>query len=327
MAGSILLALVIGSLAAIPVLASKPIEMSVAAYVSKETVEVQGLYYLKEILEERSGGEIKVNVFYGGMVGGESETIEQVRMGTLQLSIGAWATIDLFARDYMPWVVPYLFPDKESVRRSWEGPIGDALRKAFAEKANLIFCGVYFRGNRQLTSNRRVVTVQDAKDMKIRLPETAAWIEVWKELGCLPTPIPSPEVFGALQMGVVEAQENPISSIHEKRLWEVQKYLVLTDHIVDFNGYFMNKPWFENLSPKHQELVMQAVQDALAYTGNLAAEREQELLEDLKKNGMEVVIPDKDEFRKKAAPAAERLKVQWAPWVYEEALKCAAASN
>ncbi len=298
----------------------KKIEMSVAAYVNKGTPDVDGLEYLKKILEERSKGQIEVKVFFGGTVGGESDTIEQVRAGTLHLSIGAWNTVDKYAKEFMPWVVPYMFPDKEAVKRSWDGKVGESLREKMAA-SGLIFSGIYFRGNRQLTANKEIKSPEDAAGLKLRLPGTAAWVEVWKEIGALPTPIPSSEVFTALQMKVVDAQENPVSSNHEKKLWEVQKYMMMTNHIVDFNGYFMSKKWFDSLDAETQKMVKQAVDEALAYSGKLAEESEAKLLEDLKKNGMQVVTPDVEAFRKKAAPAAERLKSTWAPWVYEESLK------
>ncbi|MGI6084426.1 MAG: TRAP transporter substrate-binding protein [Acetivibrionales bacterium] len=311
-----------------PVASEKPasekpkqtIEMSVAAYVNKGTPEVDGLEYLKKILEERSNGQFKVNVFFGGTVGGESDTVEQVRAGTLQLSIGAWDTCGKYAAEYMPWVVPYLFPDTDAIKRSWEGKVGDALRQKM-EDNGLIFSGIYFRGNRHLTAKKEIKSVDDVKGLKIRLPGTAAWVEVWKELGCLPAPIPSSEVFGALQTGVVDAQENPVTSNHEKKLWEVQDYMILTNHIVDFNGYFLSKKWFDTLDADTQALVNQALQDALEYTQKLASERESTLLEDLKKQGMKVIDPDIESFRKKAAPATERIKANWADWVYEETLK------
>lgn len=97
--------------------------------------------------------------------------------------------------------------------------------------------------------------------------------------------------------------------------------MILTNHIVDFNGYFLSKKWFDTLDADTQASVNQALQDALEYTQKLASKRESTLLEDLKKQGMKVIDPDIESFRKKAAPATERIKANWADWVYEENLR------
>lgn len=300
--------------------AKKPVTMTLACYVNQDTPEGKGFEYIKEHLEQETDGRFTVELYFSSTLGNELELIEQVRSGTLSLSISAWSGMDRFCKDLFPYVVPYLYPDKESARRTWNGPIGDAIRDRLLEN-DIVHGGIYFRGNRQLTSNKSVEKAADVVNLKLRLPETSAWIEVWKELGALPSPIPTAEVFSALQTGVVDAQENPISSIYDKKLWEVQKYICLTNHIVDYNGFYMSKKWLDTLDEADREMVMRIVTDALAFTEQYASESEQTLLKEMQEHGMQVIEVDMASFTEKAKPAMERIQQEWQPWVYEQVLK------
>jgi tripartite ATP-independent transporter DctP family solute receptor len=294
--------------------------MTLACYVNQDTPEGKGFEYIKEHLEAETDGRFTVELYFSSTLGTELELIEQIRSGTLSLSISAWGGMDRFAKDLFPFVVPYLYPDREAARRTWNGPIGDAVRARLLE-SGIVHGGIYFRGNRQLTSNKRIAGVQDVKGLKLRLPETSAWIQVWSELGAIPSPIPTAEVFSALQTGVVDAQENPVSSNHDKKLWEVQKYISLTNHIVDYNGFYMSKKWLDTLDEGVRTKVMAIVGDALAYTEKYSDEKENELLQDMVTRGMTVVEVDMAGFREKARPAMERIQKEWQPWIYEQVLK------
>ena len=227
--------LLIGGLVAVGV-ASAATEMTIATFHPRtRTADVEGLFHFKEVLEKSSNGAIKVNVFFGGTLGGERELVEQLKLGMVHLCWEGWGTRGAYVRKIMPWGVPYLFSSHEQILRTLQGRIGQEMKAAYG-KQGIHYAGVYFRGNRQLTTNRMVKAPEDLKGMKIRLPENPDWIVVWKAFGTIPAPIPSPEIFSSLQTGVVEAQENPVSSNYNAKLWEVQKYMVMTNHIVDMHG-------------------------------------------------------------------------------------------
>ncbi len=293
--------------------------LTFATSVSLESPETQGLIYLGEILEERSNGRIKGETFYGGTLGSEMEIVEQTQSGAIHAAVAAWATWANFAAQYTPWVVPYLYPDRASVQKSWEGKTGEAMREAFAENG-LWVAPLIFRGNRQLTSNRLVETPDDLKGLKLRLPETPAWVTVWTELGTLPTTIAPAEVFSALQMGVVDAQENPIISNHQKGLQEVQKYTIMTNHIVDFLAYMVDLSFLNSLDADDRELVVTAFEDAATYTQKLYDKMEDESRVAMEQAGVEFIEVDTASFREKALNTLDLLKRDWADWVYDEAL-------
>lgn len=296
---------------------TKPVEMVVATFHSKKgTPSVDGLFKFKELLESRTS-KVRATVIFGGTMGGERELVEQLKLGSVHLCIEGWATKGTYLDKIMPWGVPYLFSSPEQIEKTIQGRIGKEVAATF-EKNGIVWAGEYYRGNRQLTSNKMVKTPADLKGLKIRLPETPDWITVWKEFGSLPTPIPSPEVFAALQTGVVDAQENPISSNFDKRLWEVQKYTVLTNHIVDLEGYVLSKVFLDSLDTKTREIVLQAARDALKWCTETSFAQEGQLINTMKAQGMEFVTVDIKPFQKRALETLSFFRNKWEPWVADE---------
>jgi len=296
-------------------------EMTIATFHPRTgTADVEGLYHFKELVEKRSNGEIKVKVFYGGTLGGERELVEQLKLGTVHLCLGGWGTRGAYIKAIMPWGVPYLFSNKDQILKSIDGRIGKEV-KATYEKNGIIWNGVYFRGNRQLTTKRNVKAPADLKGMKIRLPENPDWLVVWKAFGCYPTPIPSPEIFNSLQTGVVEAQENPVSSNFNRRLWEVQKYTVLTNHIVDIQSYLLSKKFLSKLDKKHQDILVQASIDTMTWCTKFSFDKEAKLIAEMKGHGMQFLSPDLSPFQKIALGTMDYFKKKWQPWVMDEAMK------
>jgi len=296
-------------------------EMTIATFHPRTgTADVEGLYYYKDLVEKQTNGEIKIKVFYGNTLGGERELVEQLKLGTVHLCLGGWGTRGAYIKEVMPWGVPYLFSNKEQIIKTIEGRIGKEVKAAY-EKNGIIWNGVYFRGNRQLTTNRDIKTPADLKGMKIRLPENPDWIVVWKAFGGLPTPIPSPEIFGSLQTGVVEAQENPISSNFDKRLWEVQKYTIMTNHIVDIQSYLLSKKFLSGLDKKYQGILIQASIDTMEWCTNFSLDEEKKLIEKMKSHGMQFTAPDLKPFQEIALGTMDYFKKKWAPWILDETMK------
>jgi TRAP-type C4-dicarboxylate transport system substrate-binding protein len=143
-------------------------------------------------------------------------------------------------------------------------------------------------------------------------------MDVWKELGALPTPIASPEVFSALQTGVVEAQENPISSNYQKALWEVQKYTIMTNHLFDYFLWESSKKWCEDLSPDLKKIFDEVTAAGIQRSTDITFEMEDSYRADMEKRGMIYLDIDFRAFREKALPAIERATKDLEPWVYEE---------
>ena len=301
---------------------AKPIKITFATYMPQGKTEEKGMEYFKQLIDKSSKGRIVVENFYGGVLGGERDQNELTSAGEIQLAITGNVLTDSTCPELMAMDVPYVVSSDENLFKLWDGPLGKRIGAKIAEKKNIAILGVQRRGARNLTTkNRQGLFPEDLKGMKMRLPEIKTWLEAWKEIGVLPTPIDTKEIFSALQMGVVEGHENPASSVHSRRIWEVQKYYVLTEHLRSYFLWVANKKWLDGLSAPDRELVVGSLKKALAFANAYDIDDELKLIVDLEKNGIDVVIPDKKAYQKKVGPAIKRLAARWAPGVYEEVVK------
>jgi TRAP-type C4-dicarboxylate transport system substrate-binding protein len=159
----------------------------------------------------------------------------------------------------------------------------------------------------------------DLKGVKLRLPMFPAWVTTWKEIGALPVPVPFSEVFMALQTGVAEACEMDLPSFSGHKLYEVQKYLIMTNHTVQFGQFTIGKKFLSGLSKEHQGLILQSGKEACDFATNYMLERETQFAVDLQKKGMQVIIPDVVAFQRKAKPAVDKLfKTDWSVTTLQE---------
>jgi tripartite ATP-independent transporter DctP family solute receptor len=276
----------------------------------------------QELVNERSNGELAVQLFLGGVMGSEEECTESVSIGAVEMQAGGGLPIKTFASKYYFLDSPYVIKDWAHYKRVFfDSPIGEKARDLIAKNGNTLYLGVVYRGVRQFTSNKPIRTPADLKGLKLRLPQLPTWIAVWKEVGALPVPVALTELFSALQTGVADASEGDVSQIHSFHLDEVQKYLSLTGHLVQTGALTINKSFFESLSEKHQDIVAKAGKEASEWGSENIISGEKNLIDDLKKKGMKVVEADGAAFRDKAEPAVEKLfKTEWPVTTWKEVL-------
>lgn len=275
----------------------------------------------KSLIEERAKGEITVELFLGGVMGSEEEVTESESIGAVEMQVGGGLPIKMYAPKYFFLDSPYVIKDWEHYNRVFHGDLGKRAQAEVMKNGNIMYLGVVYRGLRQFTSNVPIRTPDDLKGIKLRLPQLPTWIAVWKEVGALPVPVPLTELFQALQTGVADASEGDVTQIHSFHLYEVQKYLSMTGHLVQTGALTISKSFFDKLSKKHQNIVRKAGLEAAEWGAQQILTGEQELINDLQAKGMEVVTPDADAFRVKARPAVERLfKSEWPVTTWDEVL-------
>ena len=283
--------------------------------------EEEAINYFKKLVEERSQGELQVNLFLGGQLGKEKDVLELLKIGQTQMALTGGLYRSDYAPEYDPITIPFIFPTWEAIEAFYAGPFGDKIKELAAEKGGLVDFGPQKRAPRHMTANRKIVTPKDMKGMKMRLPQIPIWLQVWKQLGVNSVVVPAPEIYLAMKTGMVEAHENSLVSPYSRRLDEVQKYIILTSHIYFPWEWVASKSWFDTLSPEHQEIIRQAVEEARKYGTKIEDEKDQFYLNELKKRGMEVIEPDLKAFRELAKPAIEEAVKGLAPGVYEEVLR------
>ena len=280
-----------------------------------------GLVKFKELVEQRSKGDMEVLIHVGGAMGGERDVFEAMSSGGLEMGAMGSGDVSIFFPKWMVYEVPYAMRDADHFWKFWNGPVGKEVNDMVLKERGVMTTGVLFRGARFLTANKPIKTPAEVKGLKIRLPENKPWIKVWETLGALPVVVAFPEVYMALKTGVAEAQENPLESIWAYKFYEAQKYLIGTRHVFSAAKYQVSKKWFDTLKPDQQQLILQAWKDATDYANGLAVAADKKFLTDLQGKGMTLIEPDVAAFQKAVQPAlAELNKTLWVPGMLEKVL-------
>jgi len=273
-----------------------------ALLVKEDHTWYQAFDYFGKILEERSKGRIKVELYPSEQLAKEIEAIrliqaEVIDMTTTGSTLTNWFEVATFCE------LPFLMQDSTDMARYIEGPIGKLMEREMIEKAGLRALGVFQRGPRHLTSNRPIRHPDDLNGLIVRVPNVPSFVDTWKALGAKPTPMAFSEVFTSLQSGTIEAQENPFAMINNAGFAEVQKYLNLTGHVLSWVYPVVGEKQFQKLPPDLQEIFLQAGQEMQEYEHRLFLKNEKSVQEELKAKGIEFIEVDKEAFQKKCEKA------------------------
>lgn len=263
-------------------------------------------------IAELSGGDIKVNVKPGGVLGGEREVLEGMQIGTIELTISSTGPIGSFIPETYALDFPFLFKSYDSARAVLDGPIGQELLDKF-DGVGLVGLAWGENGFRHITNSRTPIAVPaDVNGLKIRTMENNVHIDAFQQLGAAPAPMSWTEVVTALQQGTIDAQENPIPIIVANKLWDVQKYASLTGHVYSPAVIAMSKIHFDALSDEEKGWFKEAAKAAAAADRAVVSRNEEEGVALMKENGMEVVTDvDRAAFETAVAATYEKLAPQY----------------
>jgi tripartite ATP-independent transporter DctP family solute receptor len=268
-----------------------------------------GLQRFAEILQSKSGGKLSIRLFPGGQLGGDLQTVSALQGGTLDMTVlntGVLAGID---KNTAVLDFPYLFNNEKEADAVVDGPVGKKLHDRLAAKG-LIGLGYFENGFRQLTNSRRpVAKLEDFQGLKLRVLQLPLFIEVFRELGANPVPLPFPELYTALEQKVVDGQENPPNTIYFGKLHEVQKYVSLTKHVFNPQSVLISKRTWDRLSADEKKLIEEAIKEAAVHQRQLSREQSNKSLELIKAAGVQIneVPPEEIErIRQKIKPVVDK---------------------
>jgi tripartite ATP-independent transporter DctP family solute receptor len=257
----------------------------------------------KEELDKALPGKYEVIVHHSAALGSETQVLQQLQLGTVQMSVCTTGPVEAFVPEIKALEMPFLFSSYEASDKVLDGPIGQDLLKRF-DKAGLV--GMHFLDNgfRNVTNSKHAVTTpDDLKGLKIRTMESPTHLAIWRAIGANPTPMAWP-ITTQLQQGVLDGQENPISVISAGKLNEAgQKYLSLTRHVYSALVFVGSKPFMDKLSAADRKAFMDAARVASLVGRKFVRDNEANQLAGLKAAGMQVVdAPDLAAFRAKTEP-------------------------
>jgi tripartite ATP-independent transporter DctP family solute receptor len=252
--------------------------------------------HFDKILNERTDGKVRVQVYSAEQVGKEVEIIRSIRAGIADMTITAgtlqnWSEVAAFSD------MPFLLRDTEHLLALADSEIGAYLQKTILEETGLRVVCYFQRGPRHLTSNRPIRHPDDLKGMIVRIPNVPSYVVAWQALGAKPTPMAFSEVFTSLQQGTVQAQENPLAMISSANFSEVQDYLNLTEHVISWGYVVIGEKQFREMPERYQEIFLEAAREMQEYEHRLFLEKEQLLKKELEEDGMEFIEVELDAFQ------------------------------
>lgn len=243
-------------------------------------------------LEEKSGGEHTGRLFLNGQLGDEQATVNDAAMGTLDMSILAINNVTPFSPTVGVLTLPYVILSVDDAEAITQGEIGQELIDNTIRDAGVRIIGWAYSGFRVLTNSKQPVeTVDDLQGLVIRVPPNEIMIETYRSWGVNPTPLPWNETFTALQMKVVDGQDNPYMTNYAMKFDEVQTYVTNIRYIFSIEPLVVSEQVFQGLSAEEQRMVLDAGQEATAHSGRFIREKESEIKETLAERGMAISDP------------------------------------
>jgi len=293
-------------------------ELTFATTQPPENVSVKAAQeHFIDVIEEETDGRITVDL-QAATLGGTEDNLDALEAGTVDiLHESPTALSQRFATEYSFAGDPFVIEDMEHYHAVTE----EFLKPEDGLNGILLDNGIrlgdaFYVGNRCYTSNTPVTSPEDVQGMKLRLPQYETWTSVWDEIGADVTPVAYDELYSALQTGVVDASEGPISQFLAVSLYEVQSHFSVTNHLLDTKHFLYNEEFFQGLSDSDQELITSTAADAVEGMTSDIKSREQDLYDQARDEGTTVVTADevdRDAFVEAGQPALEELSdSRWA---------------
>jgi C4-dicarboxylate-binding protein DctP len=273
------------SIATLSSQAAEPIVIKFSHVVAPDTPKGRAAEYFKKLAEERTKGAVKVEVYPNSQLYKDREEMEALQFGAVQMLAPSLAKFGpLGVRAFELFDLPYVFPNKETLYRVMDGDIGKKLF-GMLEAKGITGLAFWDNGFKQMSANKPMRTVEDFKGLKMRIQSSKVLEAQMKALGANPQVMAFSEVYSALQQGVVDGTENPMSNLYTQKMHEVQKHLTLSDH--GYLGYavIVNKAFWAGLPADIRATLDKAMADTTVFERKIAQEENDEALAKVKASG------------------------------------------
>ncbi len=249
-----------------------------------------------ELVEKKTGGRYKIDVYHNGQLGAERDTVEACQMGNLDFAVVNQAVMANFIPEISALDLPYLIESKEHADAVFYGDAGEYFLNRLPEIG--VEGLIYFEsGFRNLTNNRRPVnSAEDIKGLRIRVMQNRIHLDTWRTLGADPVPMSWGEAYTAMQQNAIDGQENPTVVAEQNHVGEVNKHIAITEHAYTTCFLVMSPRMWNSLGEADKQLFREAAEEASRYNTELGRSLENASLEKLIKQGMSVTRPDKSEL-------------------------------
>lgn len=267
-----------------------------AMTVADTTTNYKMVKKFADLISQKSGGSINVQLYPGGQLGNTTEFTEAVVGGSIDIGTGMTTDLVDFIPEMALFDMPNLFKDVKQMRTLLSSDYAKTTLNGYCENAGVYMLGYSDAGFRELTTNKKTTTLADLKGQKIRTMTNNYHIAYWNELGASATPMQFTEVFMGLQQKTIDGEENPYMNIVGNNFQDVQKYVVETNHLGHIITFFMSDKLYKSLPDNTKALVDECAEEAVSYASGIADE---EIAADKKKcedAGTEIItLSDEDQ--------------------------------
>ncbi len=282
---------------------------------------VTGMEKFAEIVTAKSGGKIKVNLFPAGVLGGDAPTVSAMQGGTIEMASMNSGILAAQVKEFAIYDFPFLFSNSKEADAVVDGPFGKKMHDRLQEKG-LVGLSYYELGFRNMTNGKHAINkVEDIAGLKIRVIPNPINLDWVKALDANPVPMAFPEVYAALESKALDGQENPLNVILANKFAEVQKHLVLTNHVYNPQSVIISKKFWDGLNADEKKIVTDAAVESTKVQRQVAREQAASNLADLKKAGMQVTelsAPEMAKLRDKMKPVIAKHAASVGPSVVDE---------
>jgi tripartite ATP-independent transporter DctP family solute receptor len=264
------------------------------------------------LVKQKTNDTIKVELFPNGALYNEPDEVAALQKGSIQMIAPSFSNISEVVPEWMAMDLPFAFQNEEAVEKAFKGKIGTILLRKLEPKG-MIGLGIWANGFQQMTSNRgMLVHKEDFRNLKFRILPSKVIVAQFRQLNATTIPIPFNQVYRSMESGEADAGENTVSNIYSKKLYQVQKYLTISNHAYLGYGVLMNKAFWEKLSPEQQKAVTEAMQEATVWANQNAVSLNRKQLDELKKTSqMDIHIltnEERSEWQQALEPVYEEAR-------------------
>ncbi|WP_211117162.1 TRAP transporter substrate-binding protein [Sporosarcina ureilytica] len=269
-----------------------------------------------ELVEEKTNGRYKIDVYAGGQLGDEKSVVEQLQLGSIDLTRVNATPLTEFSEDIGVLSLPYLFKDEESKWEHLNGEIGQELLDSF-EGTNLVGLAFYDSGERSIYNSKRLVkTPEDMKGLKIRVQPSELAVNIFESFGSSATPMEYGEVYSAIQTGVIDGAENNLPSYYTSNHYEVAKYLTINKYSGPPEILMASQSLWDKLSEEDKKAFKEAALESVEYQREAWAKLVEESKEAVIENGNEIFeVTDFAPWRKAVEPIYEKHGEKYKKWL------------
>lgn len=266
----------------------------------------------KKRVEERTNRGITVQIFHTAQLGGEREMAEGMRLGSIEGAAITLAAVTTWVPQGGVFDLPFVFKDDDHALRVYNGAPAKRLAEFYPPQGFRVL-GYTLSGVRNLFSTYPIAKPDDVRGRKMRTLQSPLHIAIWKTVGANPTPIPHPEVYGALQTKVVEIADNTATNYVNERWYEVAPNYSTTGHIYAIGATFVSERWFQRQKPEHQKALADSMADVVPMQHKLILAQDAESLGKAEKAGAKIIrITDR-------AAWSEPMRPIWNEWAGQHA--------